>query len=47
MEKTSNLYLNNGLSNMTPDNHNGYDKRSAFLIKVENGAFRLLQAPQQ
>ena len=30
---------------MTPDNHNGYDKRSAFLIKVENGAFRLLQAP--
>lgn len=47
VEKTSNLYLNNGLSNMTPDNHNGYDKRSAFLIKVENGAFRLLQAPQQ
>lgn len=30
---------------MTPDNHNGYDKRSAFLIKVE-GAFRL-KAPAE
>lgn len=43
IEKTKDLYLNNGLSDMTPENHNGYDERSAFLIKIENGAFRLLK----
>ena len=37
------LELNNGLSNMTPDNHNGYDERSAFLIEVKDGAFHLVK----
>lgn len=43
LEQGKNVYLNNGLSNMSPTNHNGYDESSAFLIKVEGGRFRLLK----
>jgi branched-chain amino acid transport system substrate-binding protein len=43
IEKTRDLALNNGLSNMTPDNHNGYDERSAFVIEVKSGAFHLVK----
>lgn len=43
IEKTRDLALNNGLSNMTTDNHNGYDERSAFVIEVKNGAFHLVK----
>ena len=43
LERGKNIYLNNGLSNMSPTNHNGYDERTPFLIKVEGGAFRLLK----
>jgi branched-chain amino acid transport system substrate-binding protein len=43
IEKSKDLALNNGLSNMTPDNHNGYDERSAFLIEIRDGAFHLLK----
>jgi branched-chain amino acid transport system substrate-binding protein len=46
LERGKDVYLNNGLSTMSPTDHNGYDQRSAFLIKVEGGRFRLLQAPQ-
>jgi branched-chain amino acid transport system substrate-binding protein len=41
LERGQNIYLNNGLSNMSKADHNGYDERSAFLIKVEGGKFRL------
>lgn len=40
-ERSKDVYLNNGLSNISPTDHNGYDERSAFLIKVESGQFRL------
>ena len=43
LEKGKNVYLNNGLANLSPTDHNGYDERSAFLIKVEGGAFRLVK----
>ncbi len=43
LEKSKDVYLNNGLSNMSPTDHNGYDERSAFLIKVEGGKFRLVK----
>ena len=43
LENGKQIYLNNGLSNMSPTNHNGYDERSAFLIKVEGGKFRLVK----
>lgn len=39
LENGKDVYLNNGLSNITPADHNGYDERSAFLIKVEGGKF--------
>ncbi|XUM19430.1 ABC transporter substrate-binding protein [Bradyrhizobium oligotrophicum S58] len=43
LERGKDVYLNNGLSNMSPTDHNGYDERSAFLIKVEGGKFRLVK----
>lgn len=39
IEKIKDLYLNNGLSNMSATDHGGYDERSAFMIKIENGKF--------
>ncbi|WP_454624037.1 ABC transporter substrate-binding protein [Bradyrhizobium cenepequi] len=41
LERGNDVYLNNGLSTMSPTDHNGYDERSAFLIRVEGGKFRL------
>ena len=41
LENGKQVYLNNGLSNMSPTDHNGYDQHSAFLIKVEDSQFRL------
>jgi branched-chain amino acid transport system substrate-binding protein len=43
LERGKDVYLNNGLSTMSPTDHNGYDARSAFLIKVEGGKFRLVK----
>jgi branched-chain amino acid transport system substrate-binding protein len=43
LEHGESVYLNSGLSTMSPTNHNGYDEKSAFLITVENGAFHLVQ----
>jgi len=43
IEKTKDSRINNGLSNMTPDNHNGYDERSAFVIEVKDGTFKLVK----
>lgn len=43
LEQSKDVYLNSGLSTMSPSNHNGYDEKSAFLIRVENGAFHLLK----
>jgi branched-chain amino acid transport system substrate-binding protein len=46
LERGKDVYLNNGLSTMSATDHNGYDERSTFLIKVEGGKFRLLEAPK-
>lgn len=43
LESGKEVYLNNGLSTMSSVDHNGYDERSAFLIKIKEGKFRLLQ----
>jgi branched-chain amino acid transport system substrate-binding protein len=43
IEQTKDLYLNNGLLSMSPTDHCGYDQRSAMVMKVEAGAFKLLQ----
>lgn len=46
LERGKDTYLNNGLSTMSPTDHNGYDRRSAFLIKVDGGRFRLVESPR-
>jgi branched-chain amino acid transport system substrate-binding protein len=46
LERSKNVYLNNGLSTMSATDHNGYDERSAFLIKVDGQKFRLLERPR-
>jgi len=43
LEQSKNVYLNNGLANMGSTDHNGYDQRSAFIIKVDGGKFRLVK----
>jgi branched-chain amino acid transport system substrate-binding protein len=43
LEKTKDVYLNNGVTTMSPTDHNGYDARSAFIIQVKDGAFHLVQ----
>jgi branched-chain amino acid transport system substrate-binding protein len=43
IEKTKDLALNNGLSNMSPENHNGYDERSAFVIEIKDGSYHLVK----
>lgn len=43
LEQSDGVYLNNGLSHITPDDHNGYDERSAFLITVKDGKFRMAE----
>lgn len=43
IEATKDLYLNNGLLSMSPTDHCGYDQRSAMVMKVEDGAFKLIQ----
>ncbi|MBV9079442.1 MAG: ABC transporter substrate-binding protein, partial [Methylobacteriaceae bacterium] len=43
IERLREVYLNNGLATMSPTDHNGYDERSAFIIKVEDGKFRLVK----
>ena len=43
IEQTRELYLNNGLLSMSPSDHCGYDLRSAVVMKVQDGGFKLIQ----
>ena len=43
IEKGKDVYINNGLSTMSPTDHNGYDERTAIPIKIENNQFRLMK----
>ena len=43
IENGKDVYLANGLSNMTPTDHSGFDERSAFLIELKDGRFRLVR----
>ncbi|MDE2363322.1 MAG: ABC transporter substrate-binding protein [Hyphomicrobiales bacterium] len=43
IEKGKDVYLNNGLSSMSPTDHNGYDDRTAIPIKIEDNKFRLMK----
>jgi branched-chain amino acid transport system substrate-binding protein len=43
LENVKNLIGSHGVYNMTPSNHNGLDERARVLVKVENGAWRLVK----
>jgi len=43
IEKSKDVYLNNGLANMSQTDHNGYDQRSAFIIRIQDARFRLVK----
>jgi branched-chain amino acid transport system substrate-binding protein len=42
LENVKNLYLNNGLLSNSPQTHVGYDEKGVFMIKIQNGKFRLV-----
>jgi len=43
IEQVKGLHLNNGLLSMSATDHCGYADSSAVVMKVENGAFKLIQ----
>ncbi len=43
LENVKNLVGSHGVYNMSPTDHNGLDERARVLVKVENGAWRLLK----
>lgn len=43
LEGGNEIYLSNGLSKLTPADHNGFDEASAFIIEVKDGEFRLVK----
>lgn len=43
LENVKNLVGSHGVYNMSPTDHNGLDQRARVLVKVENGAWRLLK----
>ncbi len=43
LENVRNVVGTHGVYNMSPANHNGLDERARVLVRVENGAWRLLK----
>ncbi|HEY5634848.1 MAG TPA: ABC transporter substrate-binding protein [Burkholderiaceae bacterium] len=43
LEKVKNVIGTHGVYNTTAENHNGLDERARVLVKVENGAWRLMK----
>jgi branched-chain amino acid transport system substrate-binding protein len=43
LENVKDLVGSHGVYNMSPTDHNGLDQRARVLVKVENGAWRLLK----
>jgi branched-chain amino acid transport system substrate-binding protein len=43
LENVKGIVGSHGVYNMSPSNHNGLDERARVLVKVENGAWRLLK----
>ena len=43
IEGVQNVVATQGVFSMSPSNHNGFDGRARVLVRVENGAFRLMQ----
>ncbi|OFZ87485.1 MAG: branched-chain amino acid ABC transporter substrate-binding protein [Betaproteobacteria bacterium RBG_16_66_20] len=43
LENVKNVVGTHGVYNVTPANHNGLDERARVLVRVENGAWRLMK----
>lgn len=43
IEGVQNVVATQGVFSMSPTNHNGFDGRARVLVRVENGAFKLMQ----
>ena len=43
IEGVQNVVATQGVFSMSPSNHNGFDGRARVLVRVENGAFKLVQ----
>jgi len=43
LEKLHEVVGTHGVYTMSPNNHNGMDARARVLVKVENGAWKLVQ----
>ena len=42
LESSEELVLTHGVSNMTPQDHNGFDQRARVMVMIEGGAWKLL-----
>jgi len=42
IEGSEELVLTHGVSNMTPQDHNGFDQRARVMVTIEGGAWKLL-----
>jgi branched-chain amino acid transport system substrate-binding protein len=43
LENGKEVYLSDGLSKLSPTDHAGFDERSAFIIELNDGKFRLVK----
>lgn len=42
LEQTKNLQVGNGVLNMTPTDHAGFDERGVVMVKIEKGTYKLV-----
>ena len=42
LENTKEVVLTHGVMNMTPANHCGFDERARVMLKIENGAWKII-----
>ena len=42
LEATSDFVASEAVYNMTPNDHNGVDQRSQVMVRIENGAWKLI-----
>jgi branched-chain amino acid transport system substrate-binding protein len=43
LENVKDVHLNNGLLTNSPTDHAGFDPKASYMIKIENGAFRMIK----
>ena len=43
IESAQNVVATQGVFNLSPGNHNGFDGRARVMVRIENGEFKLMQ----